>query len=115
MPNYIQYSTSIPSGSLKKGNAALGITDSVAGPTSNTGWYTGINPPTGSYTVYEVAASGDPDIYCPINSTELINLVQSKGATGGNTGSVAAALAWIATQNNLLATNEVYPNIVTSG
>jgi hypothetical protein len=115
MPNYIQYSTSIPSGSLKKGNAALGITDSVAGPTSNTGWYTGINPPTGSYTVYEVAASGDPDIYCPINSTELINLVRSKGATGGNTGSVAAALAWIATQPNLLATNEVYPNIVTSG
>jgi len=115
MPNYIQYSTSIPSGSLKKGNAALGITDSVAGPTSNTGWYTGINPPTGSYTVYEVSASGDPDIYCPINSTELINLVKSKGATGGNTGSVADALAWIATQPNLLATNEVYPNIVTSG
>ena len=115
MPNYIQYSTSIPSGSLKKGNAALGITDSVAGPTSTTGWYTGINPPTGSYTVYEVAASGDPDIYCPINSTELINLVKSKGATGGNTGSVAAALAWIATQPNLLATNEVYPNIITSG
>jgi hypothetical protein len=114
MPNYIQYSTSIPSGSLKKGNAALGIADSVAGPTSTNGWYTGINPPTGSYTVYEVAASGDPDIYCPINSTELINLVRSKGATGGNTGSVAAALAWIATQNNLLATNEVYPNIVTS-
>jgi len=115
MPNYIQYSTSIPSGSLKKGNAALGIADSVAGPTSTNGWYTGINPPTGSYTVYEVAASGDPDIYCPINSTELINLVRSKGATGGNTGSVAAALAWIATQPNLLATNEVYPNIVTSG
>jgi hypothetical protein len=115
MPNYIQYSTSIPSGSLKKGNAALGIADSVAGPTSTNGWYTGINPPTGSYTVYEVAASGDPDIYCPINTTELINLVKSKGATGSNTGSVAAALAWIATQNNLLATNEVYPNIVTSG
>ena len=36
MPNYIQYSTSIPSGSLKKGNVALGITDSVAGPTSTT-------------------------------------------------------------------------------
>jgi hypothetical protein len=115
MPNYVQYSTSIPSGSIKKGTVALGINDAVAGPTSNAGWYTGINPPTGSYTVYEVAATGDPDIYCPINNTELINLVRSKGATGANTGSVAAALAWIATQNNLLATNEVYPNIVTSG
>jgi hypothetical protein len=115
MPNYIKYSTTTPSGSLKKGNAALGITDEVTGPTSTTGWYSGINPPTGSYTVYEVAATGDPDIYCPINTTELLNLVKSKGATGGNTGSVAAALAWIATQNNLLATNEVYPNIVTSG
>lgn len=115
MPNYIKYSTTTPSGSLKKGNAALGITDEVTGPTSTTGWYSGINPPTGSYTIYEVAATGDPDIYCPINTTELLNLVKSKGATGGNTGSVAAALAWIATQNNLLATNEVYPNIITSG
>jgi len=115
MPNYIKYSTTIPSGSLKKGNAALGITDEVTGPTSTTGWYSGINPPTGSYTVYEVAATGDPDIYCPRNTTELLNLVKSKGATGGNTGSVAAALAWIATQNNLLATNEIYSNIVTSG
>lgn len=115
MPNYIQYSTSITSGSLKKGNAALGITNEVTGPTSTTGWYSGINPQSGSYVVYEVAASGDPDIYCPQNSTELLNLVKSKGATGGNTGSVAAALAWIATQPNLLATNEVYPNIVTDG
>jgi hypothetical protein len=115
MPNYIKYSTTIPSGSLKKGNAALGIADSVAGPTSTTGWYSGINPQSSSYVVYEVAASGDPDIYCPQNTTELLNLVKSKGATGGNTGSVAAALAWIATQNNLLAINEVYPNIITSG
>jgi hypothetical protein len=115
MPNYIQYSTQIPSGSLKKGNAALGITNEVTGPTSTTGWYSGINPQSGSYVVYEVAASGDPDIYCPLNNTELLNLVKSKGATGGNTGSVAAALAWIATQDNLLAVNEIYPNIVTSG
>ena len=48
MPNYIKYSTTTPSGSLKKGNAALGITDEVTGPTSTTGWYSGINPPTGS-------------------------------------------------------------------
>jgi hypothetical protein len=114
MPNYIQYSTQIPSGSLKKGNAALGITNEVTGPTSTTGWYSGINPQSGSYVVYEVAASGDPDIYCPLNNTELLNLVKSKGAIGSNTGSVAAALAWIATQNNLLAVNEVYPNIITN-
>ena len=114
MPNYIQYSTSNPSGSLKKGNAALGITNEVTGPTSTTGWYSGINPQSGSYVVYEVAASGDPDIYCPQNATELLNLVKSKGATGGNTGSVAAALAWISTQPNLLAVNEIYPNIITN-
>jgi hypothetical protein len=115
MPNYVQYSPSIPSGSIKKGTVALGITDSVTGPTSTTGWYAGINPASGSYVIYEVSSSGDPEIYCPQNTTELINLVKSKGATGANTGSAADVLAWIGTQPNLLAVNEFYPNIVTDG
>jgi len=116
MPNAIKYSTTIPTGSLLKGTVALGVTTAdILGPTSTTGWYYGPEPVAGKYQIIETATSGDPDVYCPQSDAELIQFVKSKGATGGNTGSVAAALAWIATQPNLLATNEVYPNIVTSG
>ena len=114
MPNAIKYKAGNLTGSLQKGNVALAVND-IAGPTSTTGWYNGPNFTQGTYQIIETAATGDPDVFCPQNDAELIKFVKWKGATGSNTGSVGAALAWIATQNNLLATNEVYPNIVTSG
>jgi len=117
MPNAIKYSTTIPSGSLLKGTVALGVTTaSIAGPTSTTGWYYGPNPPSSSlYQIFETAASGDPDVYCPQSNAELIQFVKTKGATGANTSSLSASLAWIGTQSNLIAANFEYPNIVTSG
>jgi hypothetical protein len=117
MPNAIKYSTTIPTGSLLKGTVALGVTTaSISGPTSTTGWYYGPNPPSSSlYQIFETAASGDPDVYCPQSNAELIQFVKTKGATGANTSSLSASLAWIGTQSNLMAANFEYPNIVTSG
>jgi hypothetical protein len=116
MPNGIKYSTSIPTGSLLKGTVALGVTTaSISGPTSTTGWYYGPNPVAGKYQIVETAASGDPDVYCPQSDAELIQFVKTKGATGANTASLSASLAWIGTQTNLMAANFEYENIVTSG
>jgi len=116
MPNYVQYSTSNLTGSLRKGTVALGVTtSSVAGPTSNTGWYTGINPASGKYIIYKTAVSGDPDIFTPQTNQELFNLVLMQGGSASNITSVSASLDWIATQSNLLAANLEYPNIITSG
>lgn len=116
MPNAVKYSTTIPSGSLLRGTVALGVTTaSISGPTSTTGWYYGPEPVASKYQIFETAASGDPDVFCPQDDTELIKFARWKGATGFNTGSAAAVLAWIATQSNLLASNRVYPNIITSG
>ena len=115
MPNAVKYKTGNLTGSLQKGNVALGISGSL-GPTSTTGWYNGPNPPTsGLYQIIETAASGDPDIYCPQNDAELIKFARWKGATGANTGSVAAVLVWIGTQTNLMAINFQYESIVTDG
>ena len=114
MPNAIKYKAGNLTGSLQKGNVALAVND-IVGPTSTTGWYNGPNFTQGTYQIIETAATGDPDVFCPQNDAELIKFVRWKGATGSNTGSVGAALAWIATQPNLLAVNEVYPNIVTDG
>jgi len=114
MPNAVKYKTGNLTGSLQKGNVALGISGSL-GPTSTTGWYNGPNPVAGKYQIFETAASGDPDVYCPQDDAELIKFARWKGATGADTGSVAAVLNWIGTQTNLMAANFEYPNIVTNG
>jgi hypothetical protein len=115
MPNAVKYKAGNLTGSLQKGNVALGISGSL-GPTSTTGWYNGPNPPTsGLYQIIETAASGDPEVYSPQNDAELIRFARWKGATGANTGSAAAVLAWIGTQTNLMAANFQYESIVTDG
>jgi len=72
-------------------------------------------PANGKYIINKVAASGVPNFFAPQNDTELIQFARNEGATGANTGSVAAVLSWIATQANLEAANFEYPSIVTDG
>ena len=116
MPNYIQYSTSSLTGSLKKGTVALGVTtSSIVGPTSITKWYSGITPNSGKYVIYKTSDAGDPDIFCPQTDQELYNFVIMQGGSSSNTTSVSASLSWISTQTNLLTANFDYENIVTDG
>ena len=116
MPNAIKYKTGNLTGSLQKSNVALGVTTgSIVGPTSTTGWFSGITPGAGRYIIYETSAGQNPRIYYPANDAELSLFNKYKGATGANTGSVANCLAWIATQTNLFAVNFAYENIVTDG
>jgi hypothetical protein len=114
MPNGVKYSTTTPSGSLRRDNVALGVNGNL-GPTANTGFYSMPTPASGKYIINKVAASGVPNFFAPQNDTELIQLARNEGATGADTGSAAAVLSWIATQPNLEAANFEYPNIVTDG
>ena len=114
MPNGVKYSTTTPSGSFRRDNVALGVTGDL-GPTANTGFYSMPTPASGKYIINKVAASGVPNFFAPQNDDEWIRFARNEGATGANTGSVAAILAWIGTQSNLEAANFQYENIVTSG
>jgi hypothetical protein len=114
MPNGVKYSTTTPSGSLRRDNVALGVNGNL-GPTANTGFYSMPTPASGKYIINKVAASGVPNFFAPQNDTELIQFARNEGATGADTGSAAAVLSWIATQANLEAANFEYPNIVTDG
>jgi len=114
MPNGVKYSTTTPSGSLRRDNVALGVNGNL-GPTANTGFYSMPTPASGKYIINKVAVSGVPNFFAPQNDTELIQLARNEGATGANTGSAAAVLAWIATQANLEAANFEYEGIVTDG
>ena len=114
MPNGVKYSTTTPSGSLRRGNVALGVTSNL-GPTANTGFYSMPVPQSGKYIINKVSPSGIPNFFAPANDAELIRLARIEGATGADTGSAAAVLAWIAAQPNLEAVNFEYENIVTDG
>jgi hypothetical protein len=114
MPNGVKYSTTTPTGALRRDNVALGVNGNL-GPTANTGFYSMPAPASGKYIINKVAESGVPLFFAPQNDTELIQFARNEGATGANTGSAAAVLAWIATQPNLEAANFEYPNIVTDG
>ena len=114
MPNGVKYSTTTLTGALKRGNIALGVTGEL-GPTANTGFYSMPVPASGKYIINKVSPSSIPNFFAPQNDAELIRFARNEGATGADTGSSSAILAWIATQPNLEATNFEYENIVTNG
>jgi hypothetical protein len=114
MPNGVKYSTTTPTGALRKDNVALGVNGNL-GPTGTTGFYSMVTPASGKYTISKVSISGVPNFFTPQNDAELIRFAISEGATGADIASAAAVLSWIATQPNLMAANFQYEDIVTDG
>jgi hypothetical protein len=116
MSNYVKY---IPSprpdltGSLFKDNVALNIKSTADGPTSTTGWFSGITPETDKFVIYQVyASSNDPDIFTPQSDDELYRLATMKGATGSEVNSVSGSLGYLCSQPTFLPTNFDYEDIV---
>ena len=114
MSNAIKYSTSTPDHSLHKGNVAVGVNSVNMGPTLSTGWYAG-KTPSGNYIIYKTSPSGPPNTFAPQSDQELYRFVTMQGGSANDITSVGAALAWIATQSDLLALHSSLPNIVTDG
>jgi len=113
LPNAIKYSASAQTLALKKGNFWIGTGDVGKGPTSTTGYYNGITPPAGGYTIYLNKASGGPSIYTASNSSQLISLTNSIAGTSYATA--ADCLNWFSTQTDKMVTNMDYGSIITSG
>ena len=92
MPNAIKYNVSTETLALKKGNFWIGTGDVGKGPTSSTGFYNGLTPPTGGYTIYLNKASGGPSIYTVNTEAQLTGLTNTlsvstnliKNNNGGN-------------------------------
>lgn len=120
MPNPVKYSTTTPSGSLRKGNMAIGVDPSIAlGPTSVTGFYAGINPPSGGYTIYQNKLSQGPSIYTVNNNAQLITRTNTQvaGTVASPTSftTVAQCLNYYAGQADKICVNFNYEGIVTNG
>jgi len=113
MPNAIKYNVSAETLALKKGNFWIGTGDVGKGPTSSTGYYNGITPPSGGYTIYLNKASGGPSIYTVTSDAQLITLTNQ--IAGQTFATVAAAINWYNSQTDKMVFNIDYPAIVTSG
>jgi hypothetical protein len=113
MPNPIKYSTGSESLALKSGNFYIGTNDVPKGPTGNTGYWNGLNPPTGGYTIYVNKESGGPSVYSASNDEELITL--TKIISGQNLTTVQQCLVYYDGQTDKLCVNRDYEGIVTNG
>lgn len=111
MPKVVKYSTTTPSGSLRKGNMAIGPGNYDYG----TSFYSAIEPPAGGYTIYLNKGSNGPSIYCPANDTQLINI--TKQISGTTYASAAQCLNYFATQTDkvVIASKDNINPIVTNG
>ena len=113
MPNAIKYNVSAETLALKKGNFWIGTGDVGKGPTSSTGFYNGLTPPSGGYTIYLNKASGGPSIYTVSTVAELTGLTST--IAGQTLTTSGACLNYFATQTDKMIFNIDYPAIVTNG
>lgn len=110
MPKVIKYSTTTPSGSLRKGNMVIGPGNFDYGST----FYTTVEPPAGGYVIYQNKASGGPSIYIASNDASLISF--TKHISGTTYATAAACLDYFTTQTDkiVIASSDNIPVSVTS-
>jgi hypothetical protein len=113
MPNSIKYNTSTESLALRKGNFYVGTGDVGKGPTSTTGFYNGITPPRGGYTIYINKASGGPTIYVANSDSQLIGI--TNGIAGANYTTVNQCFNYFAGQSDKMVFNKDYEATITNG
>ena len=85
MSNPLKYNTDTESNALNKGNFWIGTGDVDKGPTSTTGYYNGIEPPSGGYTVYVHKSNGGPSIQVASDDSELIRITNTIAGTSYTT------------------------------
>jgi surface protein len=82
----------------RKGNFLVGESTVSYGPTSTTGFYNGIEPPEGGYTLYLNKETGGPSIYVFTGGTELLNFCNNNLSADQTT--VFGVIDWINGQND---------------
>ena len=95
----VKYSTISVPNTIKNKNMVFGYhSDADFGPTEITGFWNGIDPPIGGYTIYHVTASRqEPSIHIAHNDAECINFARLFGGVGINT--IDDAITYFSTIN----------------
>jgi len=113
VPNIIQYHTSKIDNSLGIGNMRISSGPVDAGPTEVTGFYNGVNPPHGGYTIYQHKASGGPSILCPTSDAELIVITNQIAGTSYTT--INECFNYFAGQNDKMVMNNPITPFISNG
>ena len=84
--------------SRRKGNFLVGESTVAYGPTSSTGFYNGITPPEGGYTLYLAKETQGPSIFSFDTGTELLDFCNN--SLGSDQSTVFGVIDWINDQSN---------------
>ena len=96
--------------SLSKGNITVGVSGTTEyGPTSTSGFYNGVTPPVGGYTIYVEKASQGPSIHIANDDNHCITKLKKMGAPGTTIGDV---LTWALTQDSILVLKSELTNSI---
>ena len=115
MPNPIKYSTGSETLALKKGNFYIGTGDVGKGPSDVTGYYQGVDVPSGGYVIYmnKEGAPGGLSYHSAANDSELIAFTNN--LAGQSYTTVNECLVYFAGQTDKVVLNRDYEGIVTDG
>jgi len=94
--------------SIIRGTLALNAKEYGEGPTSTTGFWAGIDPPVGGYTIY---GPGN-NIRVAADNAELLFII---GKLGGDNGSLQEALDWSKAQSDVVIMDSRIGAIATTG
>lgn len=113
MANSIRYATYSIANTIRQGNIAVGTNLGGYGTTTDTGFWSGINPPAGGYTIYMSRSGGTASgftIYTPGSDSDLISFVNTINSSTYST--IEEALQWAYLDDDKIIANMEYPNIV---
>jgi hypothetical protein len=115
LPNSIKYSASAQTLALKKGNLWIGTGDVGKGPSATTGYYNGVTPAAGGYTIYSYSATqtGNLAYFSAANDAALI--AETNRIAGASYTTAAQCLNYFATQTDRIVCNIDYPAVITNG
>jgi hypothetical protein len=114
--NKIKYTSdnSIINGAITNNNAVLGVDMALDyGPTDITGFWQGVTPNNGGYTIYKVSADEQPRIVVAQDDEALIFFANSFGAS--NVTTVTDAILYFKDNLGYFITNRKFDSITTSG
>lgn len=100
--NVVKYSTSSIANATLVGSVAFGWDGYDYGPSSISGWYNGVTPPSGGYVIYATSASQIISATVASNDTDLITI--GKQVTGQNFTSSAQVQTWMNANGYAVAT-----------
>jgi len=114
MPNPIKFNTEADSNSLRIGNLNIGANNVPKGPTSTTGFFSGINPSVNGYSIYQnKSGTQGPSILTPSSDAQLITMTNQIAGTSYTT--IGQCFTYYAGQNDKKVMHNPITPMVTDG